>query len=266
MNYAKDAVTAAYAGRWTDALDSLERGAEANDVQATAQLRVLSPAPLDVGYRAMRASIDEDALLTPPPFERLSDRASVAALRGFASPSMCSWLIARAREQLLPSGVNVPMGAKQHSIRSGLACAFGPNDRDMVLAVMQARAARVAKGPVEFHEAPNVISYEQGQEFSVHVDFVDPSIPDFARELAVFGQRTVTFVTYLNEDFEGAETEFPALGFKFRGRTGDAVVFSNVRPDGSPDRNTVHAGLPPTRGRKWVLSQWLRNKPQPYNL
>lgn len=266
MNHLKDAVAAAYAGRWSEALDLLTEGAEAGDPEAILQLRVLSSAPGDASYRAARASIDEHALLSPPPFERLSDRASVAALRGFATPAMCAWLIERAHDQLGPTAVNAPAGSKPHSTRTARACAFGPDDRDMVLAVFQARAARVAKGPVEFHEAPNVISYEQGEEFSVHVDFVDPNVPDFARELAVFGQRTVTFVTYLNEDFDGAETEFPALGFKFRGKTGDAVVFSNVRPDGSPDRNTVHAGLPPTRGRKWVLSQWLRNKPQPYNL
>lgn len=242
------------------------QGAEAGDIASASQLRVLSQAPFEAPYRDMRARIDAQALITPPPFERLSERASVAALRGFATPAMCAWLIARARDGLGPSTVNAPPGEKPHSVRTAQSCAFGPQDRDMVLAVFQARAARAARGPVEFHEAPNVISYERGEEFSVHVDFVDPAVPDFARELAVLGQRTVTFVTYLNEDFDGAETHFPALGFKFRGRTGDALVFSNVHPDGSPDRNTVHAGLPPTRGRKWVLSQWLRNKPQPYNL
>lgn len=266
MNYARDAVAAAYKGRWAEALDVLTQGAEAGDIASASQLRVLSQAPFKAPYRDMRARIDAQALITPPPFERLSERASVAALRGFATPAMCAWLIARARDGLGPSTVNAPPGEKPHSVRTAQSCAFGPQDRDMVLAVFQARAARAARGPVEFHEAPNVISYERGEEFSVHVDFVDPAVPDFARELAVLGQRTVTFVTYLNEDFDGAETHFPALGFKFRGRTGDALVFSNVHPDGSPDRNTVHAGLPPTRGRKWVLSQWLRNKPQPYNL
>jgi hypothetical protein len=150
-------------------------------------------------------------------------------------------------------------------MRTALNAAFGPNDRDMIFAVLQARAAQLAKTPVNCHEAPNVISYEPGQQFALHVDFIDPNTPHFAQELATLGQRTVTIVTYLNEDFDGAETLFPIIKLKFRGGTGDAVVFSNVRPDGSPDPNTVHAGLPPTRGRKWVLSQWLRNRPQPYN-
>jgi hypothetical protein len=37
-----------------------------------------------------------------------------------------------------------------------------------------------------------------------------------------------------------------------------------VLRDGSPDYNTRHAGLPPTSGRKWVLSQWIRTKPFPF--
>ncbi len=142
--------------------------------------------------------------------------------------------------------------------------AFAPQHRDLVLAVIQERAAWLTGIPVEFHEPPNVISYEPGQEFSLHTDFIDPRVPEFQAELQEMGQRTATIVTYLNEDFEGAETLFPDAQVKFRGRTGDAVVFSNVLRDGSPDYNTRHAGLPPTRGRKWVLSQWMRSKPFRY--
>jgi len=27
--------------------------------------------------------------------------------------------------------------------------------------------------------------------------------------------------------------------------------------------DTLHTGLPPTRGEKWLLSQWMRERPQP---
>lgn len=133
-----------------------------------------------------------------------------------------------------------------------------------MLAIMQERAARLTGVPIRFHEPPNVISYEPGQEFSLHTDFIDPRPTEYQQEFHVLGQRTATVVTYLNEDFEGAETIFPDAQVKFRGGTGDAIVFANVLPDGSPDFNTRHAGLPPTRGRKWVLSQWIRTKPFPY--
>ncbi|MEQ1820256.1 MAG: hypothetical protein ABL871_16770 [Terricaulis sp.] len=68
----------------------------------------------------------------------------------------------------------------------------------------------------------------------------------------------------LNTTFDGAETTFPLLGVNWRAETaGDAIAWSNVLRDGAPDRKTQHAGLPPTRGRKWVLSQRIRNRGQP---
>ncbi|MEZ5960811.1 MAG: 2OG-Fe(II) oxygenase [Hyphomonadaceae bacterium] len=264
----KAAIAAAYDQRWDEALDLATRAAEAGDTDAQAQLATLAGQPEGKSWRELRALLDPASLARPPAIQRLSDGAMVGAARGYASPAMCAWLINRAQSRLHPSMVNDAATGqmRQHPMRTALTCAFGPPDRDLVLAVLQSRAAQLAKTPIEYHEAPNVISYEPGQQFSLHVDFVDPANPGFARELSVQGQRTVTIVTYLNDDFDGAETVFPALKLKFRGGVGDAVVFSNVHPDGGPDPNTVHAGVPPTSGRKWVLSQWLRNRPQPYNL
>ena len=67
-------------------------------------------------------------------------------------------------------------------------------------------------------------------------------------------------MVYLSEDFEGGETDFPELGFRYRGEKGDALLFWNVTPDGLPDAKTLHAGLAPTRGEKWLLSQWMRRR------
>jgi len=263
----KAAITAAYDQRWKEALDLAARAGDAGDTDAQAQLAVLANHREGASWQEVRSAINPDTLIATPAVQRISDAAMVGAARGYASPAMCAWLMERAANRLQPATVNdaVTGEQRQHEMRTALNCAFGPDDRDLILAVLQTRAARLSKAPVNCHEAPNIISYEPGQQFALHVDFVDPSNPNFANELALLGQRTVTIVTYLNEDFDGAETLFPALKLKFRGGVGDAVIFSNVRPDGSPDPNTVHAGLPPTRGRKWVLSQWLRNKPQPYN-
>lgn len=263
----KAAIAAAYAQRWEQALDLLTRAAEAGDNDAGAQLGVLAGMPGSTEWRLLRASIDATQIVTPRSLDRLSDRAMIGVSRGYATPAMCAWLIQRAKDRLEPSLVNDAATGelRVHPMRTALNCAFGPPDRDMIIAVMQARAAKLANMPLNQHEAPNVISYEPGQQFALHIDAVDTSAPGFERELQILGQRTITIVTYLNDDFDDAPTHFPALNIKFRGKTGDAIAWSNVGPNGEPDRNTVHAGEPPTRGRKWVLSQWLRNRPQPYN-
>jgi prolyl 4-hydroxylase len=249
---AKQAVRAAYGWHrpknWADALGLLAKAAEAGEDGARRQLELVCQAPID-------------ALLTPPRVERLTDIAAIAACRGFLPPGFSEWLIDHARDRLVAASVNQ---AGEPIVRSARDFAFGPRERDLVLAIVQERAARLVSVPVECHEPPNVISYEPGQEFGLHVDYIDPRIPDFEPELRAMGQRTVTIVTYLNTDFDGAETHFPDAGVTFRGGVGDAILFVNVLPDGTPDYRTRHCGLPPTRGRKWVLSQWIRSQPFPF--
>jgi prolyl 4-hydroxylase len=249
----KQAARAAYGwGRaqdWAEALRLVEAAAKAGEPDADRQHALVTQLPLD-------------QLLAPPIPQRLSPRARVAAAPGFAPPGFSEWLIARAEQRLEPAPVNDAGG---EAVRTATTCAFGPQERDMVLAVLQERAARLLGVPVACHEPPNAISYEPGQEYRRHADFIEPRVPQFQAELQQLGQRVATVVTYLNEDFDGAETVFPDLDISFRGQAGDAIYFANVLFDGSPDYLTSHAALPPTRGRKWVLSQWIRAKPFPYS-
>jgi len=120
----------------------------------------------------------------------------------------------------------------------------------------------LCKTTVAQHEPPNLIVYEPGQRFGLHSDFIDPDIATFQGELTLRGQRIVTCITYLNDSYVGGETQFPFLGLNVRGAVGDALVFSNVSADGTPDRASRHAGAPPAAGCKAILSQWVRNKPQ----
>ena len=74
------------------------------------------------------------------------------------------------------------------------------------------------------------------------------------------GQRVATVLVYLNEDYEGGETDFPELGLRHRGAKGDALAFFSVDAAGAPDPRTRHAGRPPASGEKWVLSQFIRDR------
>lgn len=91
--------------------------------------------------------------------------------------------------------------------------------------------------------------------------FVDPAIPNYSQEPAWNGQRVVTFLIYLNDDYEGGETAFPSLGFSHKGRRGQGLFFVKALADMPPDLRMVHAGRPPTSGEKWVVSQFFRSRP-----
>jgi predicted 2-oxoglutarate/Fe(II)-dependent dioxygenase YbiX len=130
-----------------------------------------------------------------------------------------------------------------------------------VLRVIIERIARAVGLSTRLFEVAKLLHYEPGQQFAPHHDFQQPTTPALAREIAQRGQRVATVLVYLNDDFEGGETEFPRIALKHRGATGDALMFANVRPDGALDHDSLHAGLPTTRGVKWVLSQWIRSRP-----
>jgi prolyl 4-hydroxylase len=115
--------------------------------------------------------------------------------------------------------------------------------------------------PVSHLERASVFRYEAGQAFTDHYDFLTPS-PQLDEEIRRKGQRPLTFLVYLNDEFDAGETHFIALQKKLRGGQGDALFFYNVDENGAPDPRTQHEGAPPTRGRKWLLSQFIRDKPQ----
>jgi len=135
---------------------------------------------------------------------------------------------------------------------------------DVVVQVLRARISTASNLPLPVFEPAQVMHYSVGQEFLPHHDYLDPASPGDRDQIARLGQRIATFLLYLNDDFDGGETEFLKTGFRYRGRKGDALLFANVNSARAPDPLTMHAGRPPTRGEKWILSQWIRDRsPRP---
>ncbi len=46
------------------------------------------------------------------------------------------------------------------------------------------------------------------------------------------------------------------------GQRGEGLLFVNTLPDGQANLRTLHSGEPPTRGEKWVFSQFVRDRPE----
>jgi prolyl 4-hydroxylase len=241
--------------RWSVALQCLAIAGERGWELARAQLEFLG-----TGF----CSADAAALTASLPVRGLCDSPRIEVVERFASAECCDWLIERARPGVARAMVYDAATGKGRveSARSNSAVTFNLAQSDMVLMLLRARIAATAKLPPAGLETPSVLHYAPGQQFELHVDFLDPNIPVYARELALHGQRVATFLLYLNEDYEGGETEFPELNLRHKGSRGDALLFWNVSSTGVPDMSTSHAGLQPTSGHKWLLSQWLRQPPR----
>jgi hypothetical protein len=256
---------------WSRALDHLQLAAELGSEHARGQLRLLAGASrsssdegqADDDWRGARGRIDIDRLLHPPDPVALSDTPRLRLFRGFARPDECRWMIDRLGPKLHPAQVwDLDSGeGVVDPYRSNTAAELPLLDMDVVIALLKARISAATRLPEFIFEVPQIMRYAVGEEFRPHHDFLDPEKPGFAMDFARRGQRMGTFLIYLNDDFEGGETEFPKAGIAFRGAIGDGLFFANVTRDGRPDPLTLHAGRPPTRGEKWILSQWIRDRP-----
>ncbi|MBV8798690.1 MAG: 2OG-Fe(II) oxygenase [Alphaproteobacteria bacterium] len=259
-------------GDWAKSLEYLQQAAESGWGPAQQQLVVLGhealegeaqgamPSPAIWGR--LRGSIDLAEWLRLPELRQVSAAPRIEIRDAFLSPRLCAWLIGRARPRLERSRVYAATGEGQvDRSRTNSAFEFDLLSLDVVMLLTRARIAAASGFAPHSLEHTNVLHYSAGQQFTRHFDFLDPALPGHAQEIASKGQRVGTFLIYLNENYDAAETEFSLLGRKFRCPTGGALYFHNVDASATPDRRTLHAGLAPNSGEKWLLSQWIRGRP-----
>ena len=253
---------------WKTGLDQLQRSAELGYEPAQAQLRIMAelkgPQPPAASWARLRRAIDIDAWRSPPPAEILSADPAVSVVRGLLPRPACDWLISRVRDKLQRALVHNPdtHAQTQNEIRTNSNAVFRLTDTNLVVMLLQERLAVASGTQVKSMEGPQVLHYAPGEQYRRHFDFMEPHLPGNAAMIAQYGQRTQTLLVYLNEGYEGGETDFPTLGLRFKGAAGDALMFRNVGAGGQPDRRMGHAGLPPATGEKWLFSQWIRDRPQ----
>ena len=251
---------------WEQAFDlvklAAERGSGRGGAQLLALAREMGATAPDGDWAGLRGALDIAPWLQAPDPEMLSKSPYIAAYRSFVSPAVCAWMVERARGRVKRAEVFDPqtgMGLVVQN-RSNSAFQFNAIEFDLLIALVRARITAATDAPQEWMESPQIFNYRVGETFAPHFDFLDAAQPGFALDIARRGQRAATFLIYLNDDFEGGETAFKDLGLTFRGKTGDALLFRNLDNDGAPDQRTRHAGQPPTRGEKWLFSQWIRDR------
>jgi hypothetical protein len=138
-------------------------------------------------------------------------------------------------------------------VRDNSECHFGADDGDLILQLLRNRIAAVTELFVPGLEATAVLHYTPGQRFLPHYDYLDEAHPGHAKEIAEGGQRVLTFLLSLNDDYEGGETQFPILGKRYRGKKGNALFFWNAtrfRPT-----SACCGRIAADAWREWILSR-----------
>jgi hypothetical protein len=260
------ALGAHVAQSWATALALVGGAAALGSEEARGQLRVLAGRDPDRArgedWRDVARAVDLAPWLAPPSGKTLNEAPLVRQYTGFVGQAACAWLIERARHRLrralIYSGTAV--GDIKHEMRTNSAAVCHLGQMDLVNVVIQYRVAAACAVPVDNLEGPTVLHYAVGEQITDHTDFINPRMARYAEEIATRGERCYTLLTYLNDDYDGGETAFPLLGVRHKARLGDGLLFANALPTGERDPRSRHAGLPPTRGEKWVLSQFVRNR------
>ena len=97
--------------------------------------------------------------------------------------------------------------------------------------------------------------YEEGQYFKPHNDYF--SGPAYDMHCLASGNRTHTLMIYLNDDFEGGDTNFPNKQVSVKAEKGKALWWENMK-DGKVLEDTLHEGTPLVKGNKYIITSWWR--------
>lgn len=198
----------------------------------------------------MKLTDKGDPIALPGP-EPLSQSPEVTLFPRLFSAAECDFLRSVAEPRYEPSFVNDSQGRQvRDPIRTSDGSTIQWLHEDPAVHALNRRLAAASGTTWEQGEAVQVLRYQPGQQYHTHFDFVRTSE----------NQRVLTALVYLNEDFEGGETCFVKTGLQVKGRKGDAIVFRNTTPDRKVDPMSEHAGLPVTRGTKYLASRWIREQ------
>jgi len=97
--------------------------------------------------------------------------------------------------------------------------------------------------------------YEAGQYFKDHQDYFKGE--HYNMNCLASGNRTYTFMLYLNDNFEGGSTNFPHLNKEIKAETGKALVWNNLQ-HGIPNEYMTHSGTEVISGTKYIITSWWR--------
>lgn len=199
-----------------------------------------------------------ERLMQRPGMQRLpSPKAEIFQCRDFAPESLRDALITLIDRDRRPSTIADDNGDKY--FRTSETCDL-PHDEPAVREIEDLLTALCGIDPA--HGEPlQGQRYAMGQEFKPHTDYFTPGGPDWEQYCAVAGQRTWTFMIYLNDVEAGGATRFKAVGKTFQPEAGKLVCWNNRRLDGRENPNTLHHGMKVRKGTKYVITKWYRERP-----
>lgn len=206
----------------------------------------------------------------------ITSKMQLYLIGDFMSPKECQEIIDLGNHQLRPSTVSLPdqefnraedKGAIKLadetyvdlSFRTSQTCDLALLNDPKVMAMDQ-RISKTLGIAIELSESTQLQRYLLGEQFKSHTDYFAPNSEEYTRFASERGNRTWTFMVYLNNVAQGGGTHFSAIEKTILPRQGMAVVWNNLLPSGEVNPLTIHAGTPVVEGVKFVVTKWFRQR------
>ena len=184
-------------------------------------------------------------------------KAELFQLRGFCPDDLCTELIALIDADRRPSTIADDNGDAyfRTSETCDLAAHLPAVER------IETMLTHLSGLDPAYGEPLQGQRYAEGQEFKPHTDYFTPGGRDFQKFCALSGNRTWTFMIYLNDVAAGGATRFKMLDKTFQPEAGKLLCWNNRLTDGGMNAATLHHGMKVRKGVKYVITKWYREKP-----
>jgi prolyl 4-hydroxylase len=207
--------------------------------------------------------------------EPLSFEHRLFYIHKFLNASECDFIIKLASPRLSRSTVvDGKGGGRVDSVRTSKGMFIRRRKNALVEAISQ-RAAQITMVPAVHQEDMQVLKYDVGEHYLPHSDWFSD---DVNRQEVDGLQRVATILIFLNDDFTGGETIFPALRapdppvysglsscaqnqLSVRPKKGDAVLFWDLLADGNVNSGSTHGSCDVVSGVKYSAPMWIRQRP-----
>lgn len=121
------------------------------------------------------------------------------------------------------------------------------------------RICKLTNMPLENAEALQVVKYVPGGFYRQHHDSCCDNVKECEEFIKKGGQRKITMVIYLNDDFEGGFTNFPNLKKKYKPPKYGGLLFYPLEKNGEKCHPyALHEGTDLESGVKYIANVWIR--------
>jgi len=240
----------------TQTLRTLEKeyGCTNKDIEDLLKIAAFKTKPKWINYNdVLKINIPKNAIKHPYPFTQ------IYTIDNYLSQEECDYLIKNIKQNSTRSGVCDDDATDTISDIRTSSSSFIDCFTDAKLNKIDQKMCYDLGLDLFNAEIIQGLWYKPGEYYKGHYDYFYPFTKHYKTYCEWMGQRTWTFMVYLNDVEEGGETYFERLNLKIKPKAGRAILWCNLFPLGIPNPKTLHEAFTPISNDKFVITKWFRS-------